>query len=144
MSGSAFSGQVSNNAVSIGPPIIATQKEELKRDGPLQHLAQDLEKREEDRSVESVPKASAFKNLDLLNRFLALWILLAMAIGVVLGNFVEETGSALQKGKFVGVSIPIDAWDLDPDRLQHCAELDNRTSLYGMIAALISIFKDVA
>lgn len=112
MSGSAFSGQVSNNAVSIGPPIIATQKEELKRDGPLQHLAQDLEKREEDRSVESVPKASAFKNLDLLNRFLALWILLAMAIGVVLGNFVEETGSALQKGKFVGVSIPIGEHEL--------------------------------
>lgn len=30
-----------------------------------------------------------------------------MVIGVLLGNFVPETGPALQKGKFVGVSIPI-------------------------------------
>jgi ACR3 family arsenite transporter len=37
----------------------------------------------------------------------SVWILLAMIIGVLLGNFVEETGPALQKGKFVGVSIPI-------------------------------------
>jgi len=43
----------------------------------------------------------------LLDRFLALWILLAMAIGIILGNFVPNTGPALQKGKFVGVSVPI-------------------------------------
>ena len=30
-----------------------------------------------------------------------------MAIGIVLGNFVPNTGPALQKGKFVGVSVPI-------------------------------------
>ena len=30
-----------------------------------------------------------------------------MIIGVLLGNFVEDTGPALQKGKFVGVSVPI-------------------------------------
>lgn len=30
-----------------------------------------------------------------------------MAIGIILGNFVPSTGPALQKGKFVGVSIPI-------------------------------------
>ena len=30
-----------------------------------------------------------------------------MAVGILLGNFVEEIGPALQKGKFVGVSIPI-------------------------------------
>jgi ACR3 family arsenite transporter len=30
-----------------------------------------------------------------------------MVIGVLLGNFIESTGPALQKGKFVGVSIPI-------------------------------------
>jgi ACR3 family arsenite transporter len=50
---------------------------------------------------------SAFKSLGLLDRFLAVWILLAMIIGVLLGNFVPETGPALDKGKFVGVSIPI-------------------------------------
>jgi ACR3 family arsenite transporter len=47
------------------------------------------------------------KGLGWLDRFLAVWILLAMIIGVLLGNFVESTGPALQKGKFVGVSIPI-------------------------------------
>ncbi|PQE13591.1 putative arsenite efflux transporter protein [Rutstroemia sp. NJR-2017a BVV2] len=52
-------------------------------------------------------KASAFKSLGLLDRFLAVWILLTMAIGIILGNFVPNTGPALQKGKFVGVSVPI-------------------------------------
>lgn len=50
---------------------------------------------------------SVFKSLGLLDRFLAVWIFLAMAIGIILGNFVPETGPALQKGKFVGVSVPI-------------------------------------
>lgn len=52
-------------------------------------------------------KNSAFKNLGLLDRFLAVWIFLAMAIGIILGNFVPSTGPALQRGKFVGVSVPI-------------------------------------
>lgn len=30
-----------------------------------------------------------------------------MVIGILLGNFVPNTGPALQKGKFVGVSVPI-------------------------------------
>lgn len=30
-----------------------------------------------------------------------------MAIGIILGNFVPNTGLALQKGKFVGISVPI-------------------------------------
>lgn len=51
-----------------------------------------------------------FKALSWLDRFLALWILLAMAVGILLGNFVPETGPALQKGEFVGVSVPIGAW----------------------------------
>lgn len=50
---------------------------------------------------------STFKALGILDQFLALWILLAMIIGVLLGNFVPNTGPALQKGKFVGVSVPI-------------------------------------
>lgn len=50
---------------------------------------------------------SAFKQLGLLDRFLAVWIFLAMAVGIILGNFVPSTGPALQKGKFVGVSVPI-------------------------------------
>ncbi|MCJ1421934.1 hypothetical protein MMC32_008301 [Xylographa parallela] len=58
----------------------------------------------EDRPTE---RTSIFKSLGILDRFLALWIFLAMAIGIILGNFVSNTGPALQKGKFVGVSIPI-------------------------------------
>jgi len=68
--------------------------------------ASDIEKQEIERAM--VPdKVSAFKGLGWLDRFLALWILLAMAIGIILGNFVPNTGPALQKGKFVGVSVPI-------------------------------------
>ncbi|KIX95802.1 uncharacterized protein Z520_08510 [Fonsecaea multimorphosa CBS 102226] len=51
--------------------------------------------------------ASAFKSLGILDQFLALWIFLAMLTGILLGNFVPSTGPALQRGKFVGVSIPI-------------------------------------
>jgi ACR3 family arsenite transporter len=52
-------------------------------------------------------RVSAFKSLGWLDRFLAIWILLAMVLGVLLGNFVPETGPALQKGKFMDVSVPI-------------------------------------
>lgn len=52
-------------------------------------------------------KVSAFKGLGWLDRYLALWIFLCMAIGIILGNFVPQTGPALQKGEFVGVSIPL-------------------------------------
>lgn len=60
---------------------------------------------------------SAFKGLGLLDRFLALWIFLAMATGIILGNFVPETGPALQKGKFVGVSVPIGMFSPGPELL---------------------------
>lgn len=66
--------------------------------------AEDVEKQ---KSEETTVKQSAFKGLGWLDRFLALWIFLAMAVGIILGNFVENTGPALQKGKFVEVSIPI-------------------------------------
>ena len=49
---------------------------------------------------------STFKNLGMLDRFLAVWILLVMAVGILLGNFVPETSPALQRGQFVGVSVP--------------------------------------
>lgn len=70
------------------------------------HNDADLEKLRLEEQV-AVKKGSVIKGLGWLDRFLAVWILLAMIIGVLLGNFVEETGPALQKGKFVGVSIPI-------------------------------------
>jgi hypothetical protein len=66
----------------------------------------DTEKQEIEAAI-APDKVSAFKGLGWLDRFLALWIILAMAIGIILGNFVPNTGPALQKGKFVGVSVPI-------------------------------------
>jgi ACR3 family arsenite transporter len=77
------------------------------RTGPLTAKTDpDLERLQLEEQVAG-KDGSVIKGLGWLDRFLAAWILLAMIIGVLLGNFVEETGPALQKGKFVGVSIPI-------------------------------------
>ncbi|KAI5272087.1 arsenical-resistance protein ACR3 [Aureobasidium subglaciale] len=66
----------------------------------------DIERQEIEKTIEP-DNISAIKGLGWLDRFLAVWIILAMAIGILLGNFVPETGPALEKGKFVGVSVPI-------------------------------------
>lgn len=66
----------------------------------------DAEKLEEVDNTAQAPK-SLFKSLGFLDQLLALWIFLAMVIGILLGNFVPSTGPALQKGQFVGVSVPI-------------------------------------
>ncbi|KAJ9498760.1 arsenicals resistance [Exophiala xenobiotica] len=67
---------------------------------------QDVEKQDERQDIRPL-HTSAFKSLGVLDQFLALWIFLAMLIGILLGNFVPDTGPALQRGEFVGVSIPI-------------------------------------
>ncbi|KAJ5021102.1 sodium bile acid symporter family-domain-containing protein, partial [Bipolaris maydis] len=41
------------------------------------------------------------KALSFLDRFLVVWIVLAMGIGIALGNTVDSVGPALQKGEFV-------------------------------------------
>jgi arsenite transporter len=63
-------------------------------------------------AAEAVPaqtagQRSALKSLSFLDRFLALWILLAMVIGVLLGYFVPDTNDILNNATFVGVSAPI-------------------------------------
>lgn len=60
----------------------------------------------EDKAADEA-EVAPLRGLSILDRFLVVWILLAMAIGIILGNTVPSTGPALQKGKFVGVSIPI-------------------------------------
>lgn len=72
---------------------------------------QDPEKADSARNIPS-EKDSVFKSLGWLDQFLAVWILLAMIIGILLGNFVPNTGPALQKGQFVRVSIPIGIYTL--------------------------------
>lgn len=75
---------------------------------PAADTATDVEKQSSSSpSNEEEPPSSAYKALGWLDRLLALWILLAMIIGILLGNFVPSTGPTLEKGKFVGVSIPI-------------------------------------
>lgn len=99
-------------------------QETTKRHSKFDELPSDIEKHTPltiDKDSEQQPtadsedsrnasKESAFKSLGLLDRFLAVWIFLAMAIGIILGNFVDNVGPALQKGTFVGVSIPIGAY----------------------------------
>lgn len=58
---------------------------------------------------ESTAKKSVYQGLGWLDRLLALWILLAIIIGILLGNYVDSVGPALQRGQFVQVSAPIGA-----------------------------------
>ena len=56
---------------------------------------------------QSTAKKSAYASLGWLDRLLALWILLAIIIGIVIGNFAPGAEAALQRGKFVQVSVPV-------------------------------------
>jgi ACR3 family arsenite transporter len=67
----------------------------------MQQLTWDIA--EHDESKELPP----LKGLSFLDRFLVVWIIVAMGVGIALGNTVDSVGPALQKGEFVGVSIPI-------------------------------------
>ncbi|KAL2255754.1 hypothetical protein VTK26DRAFT_2757 [Humicola hyalothermophila] len=75
-------------------------------ESPAMRPSDDAEK-QDTQDASPAKKTSAFKSLGWLDRFLAVWILLAMVLGVLLGNFVPEVGPALQKGKFADVSVPI-------------------------------------
>ncbi|KAK2742479.1 hypothetical protein FQN57_005370 [Myotisia sp. PD_48] len=73
----------------------------------IQTLDLETEKTEHNTDQKNAASDSMFKSLGVLDRFLAIWIFLAMAVGIILGNFVPNVGPALKKGTFVGVSIPI-------------------------------------
>ena len=79
------------------------------QDDATQHQNQkgDLVDVEQQSSGQNAAKKSVYQSLGWLDRLLALWILLAIIIGILLGNYVESVGPALQRGKFVQVSVPI-------------------------------------
>ncbi|EME40423.1 hypothetical protein DOTSEDRAFT_157114 [Dothistroma septosporum NZE10] len=52
-------------------------------------------------------ETSVYAGLNWLDRLLVVWILLAITIGILLGNFISNIGPTLQRGKFADVSIPI-------------------------------------
>ena len=83
-------------------------QDEVTPPSPPIHDAMDPEKQSQHAGeAPDASKTSVYKNLGWLDRFLAVWIFLAMAIGIILGEFVPNTGPALQKETFVGVSVPI-------------------------------------
>ena len=56
----------------------------------------------------TAPRAvPTIKKLSWLDRLLALWILLAMAAGIILGNFVPSTQEVIERVQFVDVSLPL-------------------------------------
>lgn len=89
------------------PAVLPTKTATTPTDSPAPRSSGDAEKQATQEDTRPAKKVSAFKSLGWLDRFLAVWILLAMVLGVLLGNFVPEVGPALQKGKFADVSIPI-------------------------------------
>lgn len=101
-----FSSMTPSKSTTAGQNTSDTVPVAFQTSERKQPHSDDPEKQAESHT-ETTEKESAFKSLGLLDRFLALWIFLAMLIGILLGNFVPNTGPALQKGKFVGVSFPI-------------------------------------
>ncbi|KAM0751171.1 arsenical-resistance protein ACR3 [Meredithblackwellia eburnea MCA 4105] len=62
---------------------------------------------EEGKASSPTTSTIKIKPLALLDQLLALWILLAMGLGIILGYFVPDTSDVLQKVEFVGVSLPL-------------------------------------
>ncbi|KAK3986872.1 arsenical-resistance protein Acr3 [Cladorrhinum sp. PSN332] len=88
---------------------IKQQKENIETAASNLGSGGDVEKQVELPPCCDTPKngLSTFKSLGFLDRFLAIWIFLAMLVGILLGNFVDDVGPALHKGTFVDVSTPI-------------------------------------
>lgn len=78
--------------------------------GSQEHATQQSD---EEKATQTTPPSghgesgSAIKALGWLDRLLAIWVFLAMVIGILLGNYVPETADVLHRGEFVGASVPI-------------------------------------
>ncbi|CAI5480053.1 unnamed protein product [Closterium sp. Yama58-4] len=58
-------------------------------------------------AVKELSAAAVFRSMSLLDRFLAVWILLAMIIGVLLGYYVPAIRDAWETVSVASVSLPI-------------------------------------
>jgi len=95
--GAVDSGACKQSDCAVSPPSHDPEKQDTNNPG-----------NEQQRPGET---KGLLRSLNFLDRFLAVWIFLAMLIGILLGNFVDDVGPALQKGTFVDVSIPIGVLD---------------------------------
>lgn len=141
-----MNSQVASMSLSNLQTAPPTPKQEASSDytpspiGPL-----DIESQQPQQHGDSPTDIPVIKGLGWLDRLLALWILLAMIVGVLLGNFVEESGPALQKGKFVGVSIPIGAWRLQFETYDHTdLACSDRTARHDVPNTLQSALRKLA
>ena len=53
------------------------------------------------------PRVPAIKSLSWLDKLLALWIVLAMGVGIILGYFVPSTQQVIERVQLVDVSLPL-------------------------------------
>lgn len=97
-------GHVHRDVEKGGQSRAEIEKSALNTDG--RDGDHDIELAEEP-SAAPEEKKSVYQNLGWLDRLLALWILLAIIIGIIIGNFAEGAEEALQEGKFVNVSVPV-------------------------------------
>ncbi|KWU43495.1 arsenical-resistance protein [Rhodotorula sp. JG-1b] len=77
-------------------------------DSAPSQLSKELQDGPDEPEVVTVaPDKPALKRLAWLDKLLAVWIFLAMAVGIILGEFVPSTSVVLEKVKFVDVSLPL-------------------------------------
>lgn len=105
---------VSTNEKVANPPVDIPNSVHGHLQGP-EHTSEDakesdmvdVEPQNPSHGSKPASKTSVYQGLGWLDRLLALWILLAIIVGILLGNYVDSVGPALQRGQFVQVSVPI-------------------------------------
>jgi ACR3 family arsenite transporter len=89
-------------------------------------------------TVASAAKDSAYKSLGWLDLLLALWILLAIIVGILTGNYVNGAEAALHRGKFVDVSVLIGKQDIC-----NASSLDLTANTISAVGFLVMMYQIV-